>query len=324
MAAFGSLSLGPLTVPIWLLVIAGCLAGGLLAARVPLRAHRRVRARVTELVGNAVIAFVVVWKLSPVARNPRGILSDPLPLLMAAPGLLGLVAGSVAAIAAVAISLLRHRRLRRAALLPLALFVGVAGAGIGAAELASGLARPSRAAPELLLPLLGGGEVSLSALRGSVVVVNFWATWCPPCRAELPELLSFVRAPGTEGVTFLSVNLTSTEKSVDAVRELVEERGLPFAVPLDRTGEAASSWGVRVVPTTFVVSPRGEVTATRTGAVDAAWLRREVRRAAAYRRSIRAPSRSSGSTRQIARRGAAARAKAASPDADAPRTSSGS
>jgi len=151
--------MGPLTVPVWLLAIAGCLAGGLLAARVPLRAHRRVRARVTELVGNAAFAFAVVWKLSPVARNPRGIFTDPLPLLMAAPGLLGLVAGSVAAIAAVAISLLRHRRLRRVSLLPLVLFVAVAGAGIGAAELASGLVRSSRAAPELVLPLLGGGEM---------------------------------------------------------------------------------------------------------------------------------------------------------------------
>lgn len=281
MGASGSLAIGPLTVPVWLLVTVGCLVVGLLAARIPLRAHRRVRAGLTELVGNAVVVFAVVWKLTPVALNLRGLLTDPLPLLMAAPGLPGLIAGSVAAIAVVAIALLRHRRLRRVALLPLALFVGVAGSGLGIAELAFRLALPVRAAPELALPVLGGGEVSLSALRGRVVVVNFWATWCPPCRAELPELLSFAASPGEETVTLLSVNLTSTEKSVDAVRKLVEERGLPFAVPLDLSGAAARAWGVQVVPTTFVVSPRGDITATRTGAVDAGWLRREVRKAAA-------------------------------------------
>jgi thiol-disulfide isomerase/thioredoxin len=161
---------------------------------------------------------------------------------------------------------------------PSALLVLLAAAGIAAGSL---LAAPApRPAPTLSLPALDGTAVSLDALRGRVVVVNFWATWCPPCRAEIPDLATFARAQGDDGAILLGVNALSTETSLDTVRAWVEANGVAYAVPLDRDGAAARAWGVQAWPTTFVVDPRGRIRATRTGAVDAGWLRRAVRAAA--------------------------------------------
>jgi thiol-disulfide isomerase/thioredoxin len=281
----GSLSLGPFTVPLRLLAVAAVLAAAIVVARIPLARHRRLRSLVTDRLANAIVIFVVVWKLAPAALNPAELFRDPLPLLMGSPGLPGVIAGALAGAAYLAISILRHQGLRRAAVVPLLIFVGVSLLGIGAMEVAS-LAPPAslspspRAAPELSLPTLDGPWMSLDALRGKVVIVNFWATWCPPCRAELPALAAFARAQGAGGTVLLGVNATTSEQSEETVRAFVGKHGLDFAVLLDRSGEASETWGVRAYPTTFVIDRYGGVSAERTGAVDPAWLRRETRAAA--------------------------------------------
>ena len=134
-------------------------------------------------------------------------------------------------------------------------------------------ATPGPLAPAFSLPTLSGNSVSLTSLRGRVVVVNFWATWCPPCRAELPALADFARGQGAAGAVLLSVNQTSTETSEEAVRAFVKKYGIVTDVLLDGTGAAARAWDVQAYPSTFVVDPKGRVSAKRTGAVDLAWLR---------------------------------------------------
>ncbi len=278
----GSFSVGPFVVPFFLIFAAGVLAAALLIARIPLRHHRVLRSRVTERLSNAVVIFAVGWKLTPAALHPRVLFVDPLSLLAANSGIAGLGVGVVVAAAYLALSLLRRESLRRAAVLPLVLFAGVTAVGMVGARVASTLAVSSNRAAgpppqSLILPALDGGSVSLEALKGRVVVVNFWATWCPPCRAELPDLAAFARIQGVSGARIVGVNATYTETAEQAVRTFAMAHGIDFPVALDRTGDITRAWGVRAWPTTVIVGPDGRIAGRRTGAVDAAWLRREVR-----------------------------------------------
>jgi len=271
----GDFSVGPFTIPLRFLAIGACFAVAILVARIPLRRHRRLRAVITERLVNAVVIFIGAWKLTPVILRPIDLLHDPLSLLMGAPGIAGLFVGAAAASVYAALALVRPQRLRQACLLPLLLFATVFAVGIGVGAVGAHSAPPGPLALALSLPTLSGNSVSLDSLRGRVVVVNFWATWCPPCRAELPALADFARGQGVKGAVLLLVDLTSTETSEEAVRAFVKKYGPGVDVLLDRSGDAARTWDVRAYPSTFVVDPEGRVSARGTGAVDPAWLRRQ-------------------------------------------------
>ncbi len=280
----GSLSLGPFTIALRYVAIIVCILAALALARIPLGRRRLLGAKVTERLVNSVAIFVVAWKITPALLHPVELFRDPIPLLMAAPGLPGLVIGLAAGAAYGAVALFRPRRLRHASVFPLLIFAGVVAAGFGVTQLVVWQSPPGPSAAALSLPTLDGGVVSIESFRGRVVIVNFWATWCPPCRAELPALATFSRNAGPAGAVLLTVNLASMEKSEEDVRAFVHKYGLDAIVALDRTGAAAQAWGVRAYPTTFVIDPQGRVNAKRTGAVDDGWLRRETRAAARRKR----------------------------------------
>src|ERR1022692_4198435 len=97
-------------------------------------------------------------------------------------------------------------------------FVALASACVAAAALSSSALAaapaPGVSAPTFSLPLVGGGSVDLAGLRGHVVVVNFFATWCPPCRAETPDLISASGAFAPRGVTFVGVDVKESAQLV--------------------------------------------------------------------------------------------------------------
>ena len=95
--------------------------------------------------------------------------------------------------------------------------------------------RQGFAAPDFTLDLLGGGEVTLSDLRGAPVMLNLWASWCPPCRAEMPAIQAVYQEYGEEGLVVLAVNATNQD-SESAAAAFVRDHGLTFPVPLDRDG----------------------------------------------------------------------------------------
>jgi peroxiredoxin len=110
-------------------------------------------------------------------------------------------------------------------------------------------------APGFRLPSLAGEEVDLGSYRGKVVVLNFWATWCPPCVAEMPSLQRLDAALGPEGLAVVTV---STDEDEDALREFVTRYGLSLPVLLDPGGRVASSaYRTTGFPETFVLDRAG-------------------------------------------------------------------
>jgi peroxiredoxin len=114
------------------------------------------------------------------------------------------------------------------------------------------------AAPDFELATLEGGTVRLSDLRGQVVVLNFWASWCPPCRAEMPDLQALHDAYAGRGVVVVSVNST-VQDDEQAARDFAAEFGLTFPVPPDPAGEATRAYQVQALPTTFVIDRAGVI-----------------------------------------------------------------
>lgn len=111
-------------------------------------------------------------------------------------------------------------------------------------------------APDLSLPLLDEGERTLSELRGKVVVLNLWATWCPPCRAEMPALQQAYDDYRDHGLEILAVN-TTFQDSADDAAEFVKELGVTFPVLLDTTGQVSRSYALRAMPTTYFIDRQG-------------------------------------------------------------------
>jgi peroxiredoxin len=113
-----------------------------------------------------------------------------------------------------------------------------------------------------------GKKVTLSDFRGKRVLLNFWATWCPPCRVEMPHLQKFYHEFKDSGVVVLGVNLTSTESSVQKVKLFAEEQEIQFPILLDERGEIMQTYRIRAYPTTFIIDSTGKVQEIFIGAID--------------------------------------------------------
>ena len=111
-------------------------------------------------------------------------------------------------------------------------------------------------APDNILLSLDGKKHTLADYRGKPVIVNFWATWCPPCREELPSMNRAWEKIKNEGIAMIAINLAETD---DTVTPFLDKHPIDFTVLLDSQGQAAQDWGVQGLPTTFVVSPEGKV-----------------------------------------------------------------
>jgi cytochrome c biogenesis protein CcmG/thiol:disulfide interchange protein DsbE len=137
------------------------------------------------------------------------------------------------------------------------------------------LARGERKpAPAFDLPrLTDGGRASLAGYRGKVVVLNFWASWCEPCRIESPLLERWHRRIARRGGTVLGVDVLDVASDA---RAFARQYGLSYPLVRDGDGKVLGSWGVVAYPETFVVDRRGRIAASRRGPVDDAFMREHV------------------------------------------------
>lgn len=131
----------------------------------------------------------------------------------------------------------------------------------GAAPAASVAAR--RPAPDFALTDITGAPLRLADHRGKVVLLNFWATWCPPCVREIPDLVALREELGPDRVEVLGISLDTTGE--DGVREFVRRHGVTYPVAVDTANVSASYGGVSGIPTTFVIDAEGRVVKTIVG-----------------------------------------------------------
>ena len=109
---------------------------------------------------------------------------------------------------------------------------------------------------------LTGRETSLNAFRGKVVFLNFWATWCGPCRAEIPSMEKLYTELKDQGFTIVAVN---SQESAEQVSAFVQEMGMSFPVLLDSAGKAGATYTVRAIPTTYIIDPQGSIRGRMVG-----------------------------------------------------------
>ncbi len=117
----------------------------------------------------------------------------------------------------------------------------------------------------LRLLTLDGAKWSLAQHKGRVVVLNFWATWCDPCRHEMPTLDALAQDYADQGLVVLAANY---KEPAARVRRFVAQTGLGLPVLLDTDGQAARQLGVRLYPTTFVLNRKGDVAEVIAGETD--------------------------------------------------------
>lgn len=165
----------------------------------------------------------------------------------------------------------------------LAALVLAAGAGwwlLGGAELLRGQrASPPESgdigqpAPDFTLQRLDGGTLQLSSLRGKVVLINFWATWCLPCRSEMPELEQTYQTYRSRGFEVLAINFLESENDV---RPFVSELGLSFPVLLDQDGSVGRLYRTYALPSSFLIDASGTIRYVKIGPLTAPMLAGEL------------------------------------------------
>lgn len=131
-------------------------------------------------------------------------------------------------------------------------------------------------APDFTVYDAGGKEVRLSDYIGKPIVLNFWASWCKPCRMEMPDFNEKYLELG-EKIVFLMINMTDgSRETVESASALIEEEGYTFPVVYDTNFEAASAYGAYSLPTTFFIDAKGNVIAHAVGPIDTETLQKGI------------------------------------------------
>lgn len=120
-------------------------------------------------------------------------------------------------------------------------------------------------APDFEITTLDGDVVNLSDFRGERVLLNFWASWCGPCRAEMPDMQKFHEDTDVE---LLAVNLTETESNKDNITDFLDEFGITFTILLDENSKVSTIYNIKPIPTTFLINSDGTIHNKAFGALN--------------------------------------------------------
>jgi peroxiredoxin len=121
----------------------------------------------------------------------------------------------------------------------------------------------ARRAPDFVLEQMNGDTFRLSDHSGEIVVLNFWATWCPPCRQEIPGFITLQEEFGDQGVTFVGVSLN--KDGFSSVRPYAEKMGINYPLVVDDGSVAPQYGGIRILPSTVLIGPEGAIQHRKVG-----------------------------------------------------------
>lgn len=115
--------------------------------------------------------------------------------------------------------------------------------------------------PDFELSTLSGETVKLSDYKGKKVILNFWASWCAPCKAEMPHMESYYKKnKDKDNVEIIAVNLTKQEtKGLEGIEDFIDTYGLTFPIPLDNDGKIMDMYKVLMIPTTYLINTDGTI-----------------------------------------------------------------
>lgn len=135
---------------------------------------------------------------------------------------------------------------------------------------------PDNAAPDFTVVDRDGNSHKLSDFQGKPVVLNFWASWCGPCKSEMPDFQAAFEKYGDE-IHFLMINLTDgVQETVDSASGFIDKQGYTFPVYYDTAISAAMAYGVTSIPVTYFIDSDGNLVAYGSGALDAATLQKGI------------------------------------------------
>jgi len=117
---------------------------------------------------------------------------------------------------------------------------------------------------EFTLSLLSGGNASLSDYKGKVVILNFWATWCPPCRAEMPSMETLYQRFNSQGLEILAVDIG---ENANTVRQFIQNNKYTFPVMLDSNSRISRIYGIEAIPTSYILDREGKIAARVVGSI---------------------------------------------------------
>jgi peroxiredoxin len=118
------------------------------------------------------------------------------------------------------------------------------------------LLREKAPVTDFSLKLVDGRTVTLDALKGKVVFLNFWATWCPPCREEMPSMEILYRRFRDQGLELIAVDIMESSKAVSA---FLSDNDLSFPAALDANGRVSNRYGIQAIPATFIIDRDGKI-----------------------------------------------------------------
>jgi len=133
------------------------------------------------------------------------------------------------------------------------------------AEIVSVLKRPDKA-PNFTWKDKNGRQVDFDAYRGKVTLINFWATWCGPCKKELPDLIAISKEMSNRGVKIIGISTDRGTNVREDVASYISEKGIPYQIVISNEEIEEAFGNVRLIPTTFVIDPDGKIAQTIVGA----------------------------------------------------------
>lgn len=145
-----------------------------------------------------------------------------------------------------------------------ALVLSLAVAGMIRAEAAREVSAPAKSAPAWKLKDLDGKVVSSEAFKDKVLVVDFWATWCGPCRAEIPGYIELQKKYGKDGLAIIGISLD--EKGPAVVKQFAAKFGVNYQMLMADDGIVDAFGGIQAIPTTFIIDRAGKIQDRKEGA----------------------------------------------------------